>query len=998
MPTDNSTPNGGRIIVPQPPLAHKHNVTDLIGLDVGTIPVGSVPKYTSTGWTAAPIIPDGTPNAPTITSTSTSSYVTGQDPATATSVTVNLAAPTTNTDGSAFYGAQQYFVRWRYEDSSLSSTPSSWAVIPGLGAASSISFFNVRQKTTLSVQVAVIDIYSHQSAWSSTTAVTTFTPSNPQTPSAPTVTSKLGGINVVWDGLTAAGGAMDADLDRVDIYYRSGATFTSLSQATKWDSMYRAGWNLITNLAVDTTYYVALVAYNLAGGVSGISTVSSVTVQKLSSTETLSISSAQIASIDAGTITVGTLSANRIAANSISVDRLAAGTMSANVVLGGTFATSSSTSANRVVMSSSGIAAYGGTGASAGSVQTFLLDAATGNLALNGNGGPTLTMTGGTLNSSTINAATIRTSSSVTGSSTTAAGVVLDINGLRAYKANNASPTFSIDSTGAATFSGTVSGSQVNGATISGGSISGSDISTSSNGTGARVDIFGSAADKVNYVYWDTGDSGVSAGWVSSSKATPQVGGWNEYSLRIGAPTVRANGYGSSIGLYGWGSGSGTSQVNPYGPYRHIELNPLSDVNNVINVGGWSRSNVNGGAQSISNSEAYVGFMDADGYYMLMSTAKTLGAGGRETYLSSGWNGSTYIRSNGNDATGQVKVSSGAVALTGAVAITGTLSSSGRIVPSEHVVPNTDNASYLGLLSKRWLNIFSYGADVYGQLAANSILCPSFTTAAATFSGTLTSTGNMSTSGTFFSSGQMSTNGNMIVGGSLYGTGGLNIQPSVGAIGVAINSSNDFVPTTSVQVNCGTTAARWAAVVTRTFEADGISTQAHIYPNITYNALDPSVASYNLGQVGQRWGQLFSRYAVNVLSDGSLKTDIIGLSETNLGMAFIRKLRPVSYKWIHEGEYPVDESGNLIFDDPLNPNTPKYVARSGIRPHTGFIAQEVKQAFTDAGVEDWAGWTKDDVNDPNSLQALRYEEFISPLVAAVQNIDARLAALEGGTP
>jgi hypothetical protein len=666
--------------------------------------------------------------------------------------------------------------------------------------------------------------------------------------------------------------------------------------------------------------------------------------------------------------------------------------MSANVVLGGTFATSSSTSANRVVMSSSGIAAYGGTGASAGSVQTFLLDAATGNLTLNGNGGPTLTMTGGTLNSSTINAATIRTSSSVTGLSTTAAGVVLDINGLRAYKANNASPTFSIDSTGAATFSGTVSGSQVTGATISGGSISGSDISTSSNGTGARVDIFGSVADKVNYVYWDTGDSGVSAGWVSSSKATPQVGGWNEYSLRIGAPTVRANGYGSSIGLYGWGSGSGTSQLNPYGPYRHIELNPLSDVNNVINVGGWSRSSSSGGAVSVNNSEAYVGFMDADGYYMLMSTAKTLNTGGRETYLSSGWNGSTYIRSNGHDATGQVKVSSGAVAVTGA------LSSTGRIVPFEHVVPNTDNASYLGLQSKRWLNIFSYGADIYGQLAANSILCPSFTTAAATFSGTLTSTGNMSTSGTFFSSGQISTNGNVIVGGSLYGTGGLNIQPSVGAVGVSITAGNDFVPTTSEYCNLGTGTNRWLNFYAGSMYLKTDSFTTSIYPDTQWLPSGQTYPTYSflLGKSTAKWAQVWCLTSTLSTSDTRLKTDVTSLSESELGMNFVRKLRPVSFRW-KAPDSPV-QTTNAGATDGSSDQSQAVLALDPSHLNTGFIAQEVKQVIADLGATDWSGWVLDDPADPEAHQSLRYEAFVSPLVAAVQNLDARLAALEGGTP
>jgi len=887
MPTDNSTPNGGRIVVPQPPLAHKHNVTDLIGLDVGTIPAGSVPKYTSTGWTAAPVIPDGTPNAPTITSTSTSSYVTGQDPATATSVTVNLAAPTTNTDGSAFYGAQQYFVRWRYEDSSLSSTPSSWAVIPGLGAASSISFFNVRQKTTLSVQVAVIDIYSHQSAWSSTTAVTTFTPSNPQTPSAPTVTSKLGGINVVWDGLTATGGAMDADLDRVDIYYRSGATFTSLSQATKWDSMYRAGWNLITNLAVDTTYYVALVAYNLSGGVSGISTVSSVTVQKLSSTETLSISSAQIASIDAGTITVGTLSANRIAANSISVDRLAAGTMSANVVLGGTFATSSSTSANRVVMSSSGIAAYGGTGASAGSVQTFLLDAATGNLTLNGNGGPTLTMTGGTLNSSTINAATIRTSSSVTGLSTTAPGVVLDTNGLRAYRANNAIPTFSIDSTGAATFSGDISGSSITGGTLDIGGTGSTDyrIQIGSNGQLVLNSDFANSALRVRYGQSDN----------SRLDVTP-----------------------SSITFYNTNDGQA----------RGIQTAGIATVLYVASSGGFIFSNRIGNNPSI--------------YASLYSTGMDINV----PLFASSFTASGLVDVSGNIVARAI-IYGGASRITLRPSINSSGTAGVFVDTNNDFAPEVNNASSCGLPLFRWTGVYSYAADIAGPITA---------TGAISTSSTITATGNVTA--------------NIVVAkGNVFTAD----AASPGVLRSNNNDAGNQVVVNHTTVNYNTTASAW-------------------HPSVD--------ATYFLGSVSGpalRWNTVCAATSTIATSDAREKTDVSTITATSdFGISFIRALNPVKYRFLYAGkEQAVDASGNLMFEAD---GSRIYVDKVGVRPHTGFIAQQVKDVLNSLSISDWAGWILGEPNNPDSVQALRYEEFISPIVAALQNIDARLAALEGGTP
>jgi hypothetical protein len=45
-------------------------------------------------------------------------------------------------------------------------------------------------------------------------------------------------------------------------------------------------------------------------------------------------------------------------------------------------------------------------------------------------------------------------------------------------------------------------------------------------------------------------------------------------------------------------------------------------------------------------------------------------------------------------------------------------------------------------------------------------------------------------------------------------------------------------------------------------------------------------------------------------------------------------------------------------------------------------------------VEDFAGWVQIDRANEDSDQALRYEEFISPLIKAVQELSARVKALE----
>mgnify|MGYP005723730599 FL=1 len=55
-----------------------------------------------------------------------------------------------------------------------------------------------------------------------------------------------------------------------------------------------------------------------------------------------------------------------------------------------------------------------------------------------------------------------------------------------------------------------------------------------------------------------------------------------------------------------------------------------------------------------------------------------------------------------------------------------------------------------------------------------------------------------------------------------------------------------------------------------------------------------------------------------------------------------------------------------------------------------FIAQEVKAALDAAGVSDFSGWSEDQWG----VQQVSREMFIMPLVKAVQELTARIEALE----
>ena len=135
--------------------------------------------------------------------------------------------------------------------------------------------------------------------------------------------------------------------------------------------------------------------------------------------------------------------------------------------------------------------------------------------------------------------------------------------------------------------------------------------------------------------------------------------------------------------------------------------------------------------------------------------------------------------------------------------------------------------------------------------------------------------------------------------------------------------------------------------------------------------------SYDLGNNSYRWDDVRATNGTIATSDRNEKNTI---TATDLGLDFVNKLSPVSYKF--------------------NGRT---------RTHYGLIAQDIETVLTDIGksTTNFAGFIKDTVDDDgNSLDparyGLRYQEFISPMIKAIQELSAentalkaRVAALEG---
>jgi len=118
------------------------------------------------------------------------------------------------------------------------------------------------------------------------------------------------------------------------------------------------------------------------------------------------------------------------------------------------------------------------------------------------------------------------------------------------------------------------------------------------------------------------------------------------------------------------------------------------------------------------------------------------------------------------------------------------------------------------------------------------------------------------------------------------------------------------------------------------------------------------------GGTAKYWKGAYLASATVVTSDERTKENI---AKSDLGLSFIEDLNPVKYQIVG------NESG---------------------RWHYGLIAQEVKTSIDKTKIADFGGWVLDDVNNLNSSQGLRYEEFIAPLIKAVQELSAKVKALE----
>lgn len=181
----------------------------------------------------------------------------------------------------------------------------------------------------------------------------------------------------------------------------------------------------------------------------------------------------------------------------------------------------------------------------------------------------------------------------------------------------------------------------------------------------------------------------------------------------------------------------------------------------------------------------------------------------------------------------------------------------------------------------------------------------------------------------------------------------------------------------------------------------GIGYQSAVTGNYQNQIGGPSSTTYVYGTVQNR-------------SDIRDKADI---RDTELGLEFISKLRPVDYKWDIREDYiePLPE----ILDTPENAteeekleifnrnkelkeiwgknNDLNLIKNDGThkrnRYHHGLIAQEVKQTIDELGI-DFGGFQDHTINEGKDVLSIGYDELIAPMIKAIQELKAEVEALK----
>ena len=125
--------------------------------------------------------------------------------------------------------------------------------------------------------------------------------------------------------------------------------------------------------------------------------------------------------------------------------------------------------------------------------------------------------------------------------------------------------------------------------------------------------------------------------------------------------------------------------------------------------------------------------------------------------------------------------------------------------------------------------------------------------------------------------------------------------------------------------------------------------------------------------------------SITAPSDERYKENI---TTSTAGLSFIKDLRPVTFKWKMEKDVPTNSRA-------YKENSETRVMECGDKIMHGFIAQEVKTAIDNHSEikNGFRMWAEESIMD--NRQRVAPGELIPILVKAIQELEARVATLEG---
>lgn len=159
-----------------------------------------------------------------------------------------------------------------------------------------------------------------------------------------------------------------------------------------------------------------------------------------------------------------------------------------------------------------------------------------------------------------------------------------------------------------------------------------------------------------------------------------------------------------------------------------------------------------------------------------------------------------------------------------------------------------------------------------------------------------------------------------------------------------------------------------------------------------HDILPVTTESQDIGSVSKEVDNIFLQNAATV-SDARRKNDL-GEIDGNQAIAFIQALEP---KWFSYKDTVIPARIEHVESEVPHPVTgkpmrhveavehPERVVRHS-RPHAGFMAQQFKQAMTDSGIADFAGYAYDEESDTHLLRLM---EMVGVIAAAVKHLAAR---------